>query len=87
MAEEDEVARTTRLMACIAIAYKFTATHKLSLRDILNSTSQDSLTLGDLVQMEADVLEGIDYEIPTDHTYAAMVRSFYESKHDDEVQD
>ena len=31
-----------------------------------------------LVAREAEILEIIDYELPIDHTYAAMVRYFYD---------
>ena len=37
-----------------------------------------------LVAREAEVLEAIDYELPIDHTYAAMVRDFYDKTMEEE---
>ena len=61
------------VLACLWMAWKFLVGKGTTLREILAALEM-GVEREEVVRVEADILDKIDYELPSDYAYAAMLR-------------
>lgn len=68
--------REVRVVSCLWLAWKYLESGVMPLKALLEKVFGGKVQCGEVVEMESEILNGIEFQIPEDTPYCSLLRCF-----------